>query len=96
MGCRRFVGSLEPSPQPTPEDKMKKSARRTKSKSASKRSRAKSKSSQARKAKNRTRFGLKTVAKKTKKVAQKAVVAAGLAALNTAVDELSPEKKTAR
>jgi hypothetical protein len=45
---------------------------------------------------NSSRSGLNTVAKKTTKVAKKAAVAAGLAALDAAVEELSPGKKTSR
>jgi hypothetical protein len=84
---------------------MKKARKRTKSKSSSKRAgfklRAKSKSASKRagvKSKGRKTTKAKRPAKskvgaKVKRVAKKAAVAAGLAAIGAAVNELRPEQK---
>jgi hypothetical protein len=67
---------------------MKKRVKRTKSKSSLKRGRAKSKS-------KRTTSAKKTFLPKAKRVAKKAALAAGAAAIGTALSELQPEQKGA-
>ena len=66
---------------------MKKRVKRAKSKSASKRGRTKSKS-------KRTTSG-KTFLPKAKRVAKKAALAAGAAAIGAALSELQPEQQRA-
>jgi len=78
---------------------MKKRVKRTKSKSSLKRGRTKSKSSLKRertKSKSkRTTSAKKTFLPKAKRVAKKAALAAGAAAIGTALSELQPELKGA-
>jgi hypothetical protein len=77
---------------------MKKRVKRTKSKSSSKRARSKSKSSLKRgrsKSKSATASTKKTFLPKAKRVAKKAALAAGAAAIGTALSELQPELKGA-
>jgi len=79
---------------------MKKRVKRTKSKSSSKRGRAKSKSSSKRgraksKSKRTTTSAKKTFLPKVKRVAKKAALATGAAAIGTALSELQPELKGA-
>jgi hypothetical protein len=70
---------------------MKKRVKRTKSKSSSQRGRTKSKS----KSKSTTTSAKKTFLPKAKRVAKKAALAAGAAAIGTALSELQPEQKRA-
>jgi hypothetical protein len=84
---------------------MKKRVKRTKSKSSSKRGRTKAKSSLKRRrtkskfkrtAKTkRTTSATNTLLPKAKRVAKKAALAAGAAAIGTALSELQPELKGA-
>jgi hypothetical protein len=78
---------------------MKKRVKRTKSKSSSKRGRAKSKSSskrgRAKSKSKRTTSATKTLLPKAKRVAKKAALAAGAAAIGTTLSELQPELKGA-
>jgi hypothetical protein len=73
---------------------MKKRVKRTKTKSASKRARAKSKTKKTTKAKTPAK-AKKTLLPKVKRVAKKAALAAGVAAIGTALSELQPEQKNA-
>jgi hypothetical protein len=70
---------------------MKKRVKRTKSKSSSQRGRTKSKP----KSKSTTTSAKKTFLPKAKRVAKKAALAAGAAAIGTALSELQPEQKRA-
>jgi hypothetical protein len=77
---------------------MKKRVKRAKSKSSSKRGRTKSKSSSKRgrtKSKSKRTTSAKTFLPKAKQVAKKAALAAGAAAIGTALSELQPEQKRA-
>jgi hypothetical protein len=74
---------------------MKKRVKRTKTKSASKRARAKSKTKKTTKAKTPAK-AKKTLLPKVKRVAKKAALAAGVAAIGTALSELQPEQKSAQ
>jgi hypothetical protein len=74
---------------------MKKRVKHTKSKSSSKRGRAKSKSSLKRGRAKSTTSAKKTFLPKAKRVAKKAALAAGAAAIGTALSELQPELKGA-
>jgi hypothetical protein len=67
---------------------MKKRVKRTKSKSSLKRGRTKSKS-------KRTTSAKKSFLPKAKRVAKKAALAAGAAAIGTALSELQPEQRAA-
>jgi hypothetical protein len=75
---------------------MKKATRRTKSKSSSKRVGAKSKVKKTTKARGSAKSKKRVTPRagaKLKRVAKKAAIAAGLAAVGTALTELAPEKK---
>jgi ferric-dicitrate binding protein FerR (iron transport regulator) len=74
---------------------MKKRVRRTKAKSVSKRARAKSKTKKTMKAKTPAK-AKKTLLPKVKRVAKKAALAAGVAAIGTALSELQPEQKSSQ
>jgi hypothetical protein len=71
---------------------MKKRVRRAKARSSLKRARTKSKTKKSMKAK-RPQTTKKTLLPKVKRVAKKAAVAAGVAAIGTALSELRPEQK---
>jgi hypothetical protein len=70
---------------------MKKRGNRTKAKSSLKRARSKSKTR-----KTKSTKGRKTLLPKVKQVAKKAALAAGAAAVGTALSELQPEKRSAQ
>jgi hypothetical protein len=73
---------------------MKKRVKRTKAKSTSKRARAKSKTKKTTKAKAKTPAkAKKTLLPKAKQVAKKAALAAGVAAIGTALSELQPKEQ---
>jgi hypothetical protein len=74
---------------------MKKRVKRTKAKSASKRARTKSKTKKTTKAKTPAKTK-KTLLPKVQRVAKKAALAAGMAAIGTALSELQPEQKSAQ
>jgi hypothetical protein len=83
---------------------MKKRARRTKAKSSLKGARTKSKTKKTTRAKppkkkttraKRTGTTKKALLPKVKRVAKKAALAAGVAAIGTALSELKPEQKGA-
>jgi hypothetical protein len=76
---------------------MKKRVKRTKSKSSLKRGRTKSslKRGRAKSKSKRTTSAKKTFLPKAKRVAKKAALAAGAAAIGTALSELQPEVKRA-
>jgi hypothetical protein len=70
---------------------MKKRIKRTKAKSSLKRTRTKSKTRKAKSTKSR-KTTKKTLLPKVKRVAKKAALAAGAAAIGTALSELKPEQ----
>jgi uncharacterized phage infection (PIP) family protein YhgE len=70
---------------------MKKRVKRTQAKSSSKRARTKSKAKRTTGVANATK---KSLLPKVKRVAKKAAVAAGVAAIGTALSELKPEQRT--
>jgi hypothetical protein len=74
---------------------MKKRVKRTKAKSASKRARTKSKTKKTTKAKTPAKTK-KTLLPKVQRVAKKAALAAGMAAIGTALSELQPGQKSAQ
>jgi hypothetical protein len=72
---------------------MKKRVKRAKAKSSSTRARAKSKTKKAKSTKSR-KTTKKTLLPKVKRVAKKSALAAGAAAIGTALSELQPEQKS--
>jgi hypothetical protein len=74
---------------------MKKRIKRTKAKSSLKRTRTKSKTRKAKSTTSR-KTTKKTLLPKVKRVAKKAALAAGAAAIGTALSEIQPEQKSAR
>ena len=76
---------------------MKKATKRTKSKSSAKRAAAKAKTKKTAKtrksAKSKKKTSVSRAGAKLTHVAKKAAVAAGLAAVGTALSELAPEQK---
>ena len=77
---------------------MKKAAKRAKSKSSSKRAKAKSKTKTTkvkRSSKSSKKSPIPKAGAKLKRVATKAAVAAGVAAIGTALSELKPDEKRA-
>jgi hypothetical protein len=74
---------------------MKKRVKRTKAKSSLKRARTTSKTRKAKSTKSR-KTTKKTLLPKVKQVAKKAALAAGAAAVGTALSELQPEQRSAQ
>jgi hypothetical protein len=88
-------GNEPNSTSPVKWEEFMKKAKRKKSRSSSKRAGAKPRAKRATKAKRsaKSKSLIPKAGKKLKRVAKKAAVAAGLAAVGTALSELAPEQK---